>query len=333
MHRIASRSARPRVPFFWDLAGIGISWQLERTLHATQFADVDTAPKFSPLTTTDLISMTTTAQPPGPASTSQLHDNSASTISLEHVTKRFRQGESTVEALRDISLTIGAGEFVAVMGASGSGKSTLLHVLAGLTRPDRGKVTVDGVDLASLSDARLTHFRRRHIGLVFQAFNLLPSLTARENIELPLLTDGRRDLVGQRLEPLMQRLGLKARSQHRPDALSGGEQQRVAIARALITNPALILADEPTGSLDSVTGQEICRLLRELCNESRRSIAVVTHEPAVAVWASRVIVMRDGCILSEFSTAPFDSTLALAAHYQQLVNIDPARDIPSRASM
>ena len=166
--------------------------------------------------------------------------------------------------LARISLTIPRGQFVAVMGASGSGKSTLLHVLAGLTWPDEGRVMIDGTDLSQLSDGQLTRFRRRRIGLVFQAFNLIPTLTARENILLPLLVDGSRLPSDGRARTLADRLGIASRLHHRPDALSGGEQQRVAIARALITDPALLLADEPTGSLDSVSGQNICRLLREL---------------------------------------------------------------------
>ncbi|WP_422929589.1 ABC transporter ATP-binding protein [Singulisphaera sp. PoT] len=241
-------------------------------------------------------------------------------VRVEGVTKRFRQGDSQVEAIKDVSLTIGQGEFVAIMGASGSGKSTLLHVMAGLTRPEAGRVEIDGVDLATLSDSRLTHFRRRRIGLVFQAFNLIPTLTAEENITLTLLTEGRRDLAAQQLGPLLERLGLMHRRRHRPDALSGGEQQRTAIARALIADPALVLADEPTGSLDSMSGQNICRLLRELSEEQNRTIAVVTHEPSVAVWAERVVVMKDGHVLSEFRTADFKDAQSLAAHYQDVVN-------------
>ena len=206
------------------------------------------------------------------------------------------------------------------MGASGSGKSTLLHVTAGLTWPDAGTVVIDGTDLTTMSDAQLTRFRRRKIGLVFQAFNLIPSLTAYQNITLPLLADGKSAGVGERVVPLLERLGLTPRRDHRPDALSGGEQQRVAIARALITDPAVVLADEPTGSLDSVSGQNICQLLQELCQEQQRTIAVVTHEPAVARWATRVVVMRDGRILTEFRTADFSNAHALAAHYQDIVN-------------
>lgn len=241
-------------------------------------------------------------------------------VMVDRVTKRYRQGDSVVEAILDVSLAVDEGDFVAIMGPSGSGKSTLLHVMAGLTTPDSGRIVVDGVELSGLSDGKLTQFRRRKIGLVFQAFNLISSLTAQQNITLPLLADGRAALLDDRLGPLIERLGLAPRRHHRPDALSGGEQQRVAIARALITDPAVVLADEPTGSLDSVNGQEICRLLQELCAEQKRTIVVVTHEPAVARWARRVVVMRDGQILTEFATAGFGNPNALAAHYQDIVN-------------
>ena len=242
-----------------------------------------------------------------------------SLTSVNRVTKRFRQGEIVVEAIKDVSLTIRDGEFVAIMGASGCGKSTLLHVMAGLTQPDEGQIVIAGTDLATLSDSKLTYFRRRKIGLVFQAFNLIPTLTAEENITLPLWTEGRDGKIGERLDPLLDRLGLTSRRRHRPDALSGGEQQRVAIARSLVTNPALVLADEPTGSLDSVSGQNICKLLRELTQEQCRTIVIVTHEPSVAIWAERVVVMKDGRILTEFPTNEFSDAQSLATHYHDVV--------------
>jgi putative ABC transport system ATP-binding protein len=242
-------------------------------------------------------------------------------LRVECLTKRFRQGNAIVEALKDVSLTIERGQFVAVMGASGSGKSTLLHVMAGLTRPDTGHVAVDGKDLSAMSDYDLTLFRRRRIGLVFQAFNLIPTLTARDNILLPLLADGRGRQADGALNDLLARLGLDVRQKHRPDALSGGEQQRVAIARAIIGDPSIILADEPTGSLDSVTGQGICKLLQGLCKEQDRTIVVVTHEPSVAVWAERIIVLKDGQVLTEFPTDQFRDVHHLAAHYQDVVNL------------
>ena len=244
----------------------------------------------------------------------------------EQASKRFRQGEVNIEALKSVSLTITSGEFVAVMGASGSGKSTLLHVMAGLTKSDQGRILVDGQDLSVMSDYRRTLFRRRRIGLVFQAFNLIPTLTAQDNILLPILADGREGHLDGKLDDLLDRLGLAERRRHRPDALSGGEQQRVAIARAMIADPSIILADEPTGSLDSVTGQSICRLLRELCKEQGRTIVVVTHEPAVAVWAERIIVLKDGQMLTEFPTDNFRDAHSLAARYQEIVNAESAEE-------
>ena len=248
-------------------------------------------------------------------------------LEVARITKRFRQGNVTVEALRDVSLTIGQGEFVAVMGASGSGKSTLLHVIAGLTRPDEGRVLVDGQDLSAMSDRNLTLFRRRRIGLVFQAFNLIPTLNARDNILLPLLADGNREIERSHLMDLLQRLGLAERYRHRPDALSGGEQQRVAIARAIIGSPSTILADEPTGSLDSVTGQGICAILQQFCREQGCTIIVVTHEPAVAVWAERIVVLKDGRVLTEFATERFRDVHTLAAHYQDVVGAASATEV------
>ena len=253
-------------------------------------------------------------------------ESATALVRVEQVTKRFRQGDSVVEALKNVSLTVESGEFVAVMGASGSGKSTLLHVLAGLTRPEEGGVTIDGQNLLVLSDRQLTQFRRRRIGLVFQAFNLVASLSAADNILLPLFCDGMAG-GGEKADALLKRLELTSRRQHRPDALSGGEQQRVAIARALIADPALILADEPTGSLDSINGQKLCRLLRELCEEQRRTIVLVTHEPAVAIWAQRVVVLRDGQILTQFKTADFADAHALAAHYQSVVEVKPGAEV------
>jgi putative ABC transport system ATP-binding protein len=240
-------------------------------------------------------------------------------LEIQQATKRFRQGEIIIEALKSVSLTINRGEFVAVMGASGSGKSTLLHVIAALTRLDQGRVLVDGQDLSAMSDRRRTFFRRRHIGLVFQAFNLIPTLSAEDNILLPLLAAGCKKPYNGQLHALLADLDLLDRRRHRPDALSGGQQQRVAIARALIADPSIILADEPTGSLDSVSGQNICRLLQKLCREQKRTIVVVTHEPAVAVWAGRIVVLKDGCILTEFKTAEFPDLHGLAAHYQDIV--------------
>ena len=273
--------------------------------------------------------MTAAADQPGKENHGIMSTTGESTppLEVENLTKRFRQGNAVIEALKDVSLTVRRGEFVAVMGASGSGKSTLLHVIAGLTRPDRGRVLIDGQDLSAMPDRRLTLFRRRHVGLVFQAFNLIPTLSAQDNVLLPILADGHDADAEQRLEGLLARLELTQRRRHRPDALSGGEQQRVAIARAIIGDPSIILADEPTGSLDSVTGQSICRLLQELCKEQGRTTVVVTHEPAVAVWAERIVVLKDGQVLTEFSTEKFRDLHELAAHYQDVVGATPATEV------
>ncbi|MGE9266952.1 MAG: ABC transporter ATP-binding protein [Verrucomicrobiales bacterium] len=238
---------------------------------------------------------------------------SASPVVVRKVKKVFTQGSAEVTALNGVDLELGTGEFVAIMGASGSGKSTLLHAMAGLTEVDEGEVLVKGRDLAEMKDRELTRFRRDEIGLVFQAFNLIPTLSALENIELPVLGQ---EESGRKAASLLEKMGLGARASHKPDALSGGEQQRVAIARALISDPTVLLADEPTGSLDSVSGQQLCRLLRDLCTEEKRSIVVVTHEPRVAMWADRVLVLQDGGRLADFVPSGEHDAEAVAAQYQ-----------------
>ncbi|MCC9642816.1 ABC transporter ATP-binding protein [Rhodopirellula sp. JC740] len=245
--------------------------------------------------------------------------DSISAASVASVSKTYRQGSRSVDALRNVSLDVPRGRFVAVMGASGSGKSTLLHLMSGLTRPSSGEVQVDGQSIASLSDQQLTCFRRSRIGLVFQAFNLVPSLSARDNILFPLYAAGRSLESEGVLKELAEQLGIADRLHHLPDALSGGEQQRVAIARSLITNPAIVFADEPTGSLDSATGESICRLLRTLCDQQKRTIVMVTHEPSVAIWADSVVVLKDGAIVDQFPTQICGDAQSLAAKYQEIV--------------
>lgn len=242
-------------------------------------------------------------------------------LQVRSVVKIFQQGAVKIRALAGANLTVQPSEFVAIMGASGSGKSTLLHAIAGLTRLDSGSVILNGQDLAELSDARLTNFRRRHIGLVFQAFNLVPVLSAEDNVRLPATPHPDLDA---RVDALFERLDMSARRNHKPDTLSGGEQQRVAIARALVTNPDLLLADEPTGSVDSIAGQDICRLLRSLCDEQHRTIIVVTHEPSVAMWADRAVVLKDGRNQAEFAIAR-QNPEAVAAAYQQAVQLTESR--------
>ena len=220
---------------------------------------------------------------------------------VENVRKTYRQGERQIAALDGVSLEVKAGTFVAVMGASGSGKSTLLHLMSGLTTSDGGRVIINGTDLNALSDYQLTLFRRRHIGLVFQSFNLIPSLTARQNLALPLLLDRRGSAEqAERVDLLLDQLGMRGRADHKPDALSGGEQQRIAIGRALVTDPAVIFADEPTGNLDSINSDTVCELLRSLCQTNNKTIVMVTHEPTVAAYAQKVLLIKDGKLLLQF---------------------------------
>ncbi len=221
-------------------------------------------------------------------------------VVAERLTKIYGQGATAVTALDAVSLRIERGEFVAVMGPSGCGKSTLLHLLAGLDRPTSGRVLVEGQDLADLDDTRLTEMRRRKIGFVFQFFNLIPVLGAAENAALPLILDGVKPGDAQaRAQVWLERVGLAGRGHHRPDQLSGGEQQRVAIARALAVEPALILADEPTGNLDTDAGDAIAALLRQVCARWGRTVLMVTHDPHLAAFANRIVHLQDGKILAE----------------------------------
>jgi putative ABC transport system ATP-binding protein len=212
--------------------------------------------------------------------------------------RRYGAGDTAVDALRGVSLEIPRGQLTAVMGPSGSGKSTLMHILAGLDRPTEGAVEIAGTEITKLNDTQLTKLRRRHIGFVFQFFNLLPMLTAEENVALPL------SLAGQKperewLAELLQRTGLADRRAHRPSELSGGQQQRVAIARALVSRPTVLFADEPTGNLDSATSGEILKLLREAVATYGQTTVMVTHDPGAASIADRVLFLADGVIVKE----------------------------------
>jgi len=218
-------------------------------------------------------------------------------IELENVTKVYRMGKVEVYALRGVSLSIKQGEMVSIIGASGSGKSTLLNVIGCLDRPTSGRYFFEGDDVSRLSDNRLAEMRNKKFGFVFQEFNLLSRATALSNVELPLIYGGNRQ-KRQRAAEALERVGLGARAKHKPTELSGGEQQRVAIARALVNNPALILADEPTGNLDSVSAAEIISIFRQL-NRDGITVAIVTHEPDIAAQTQRIIRLHDGEIVSQ----------------------------------
>ncbi len=221
-------------------------------------------------------------------------------IQTENLTKVYGKGDTAVVALDHVSMSVDPGEFVAVMGPSGCGKSTLLHLLGGLDRPTDGRVMIDGNSLSTLSDNALTQLRRRKIGFVFQFFNLIPILSSVDNAALPLLLDGKNSAQSkQKAAEWLEKVGLGARLGNRPDQLSAGQQQRVAIARALITEPMLVLADEPTGNLDSRASDEIAALLQQVAKEWGRSVLMVTHDPRIAAYADRIIFLKDGKIVNE----------------------------------
>jgi len=223
-----------------------------------------------------------------------------SLIQAEQLTKIYGQGETAVTALDHVNLSVAPGEFVAVMGPSGCGKSTLLHLVGGLDRPTEGRVRIDGADLTTLDDARLTELRRRRIGFVFQFFNLIPVLDATENAALPLTLDGVKPAEARaKASEWLTKVGLGNRLRNRPDQLSGGQQQRVAIARALVADPALVLADEPTGNLDTRASDEIAGLLKQVSDEWGRAVVMVTHDPRLAAYADRIIFLKDGAIVDE----------------------------------
>jgi len=216
------------------------------------------------------------------------------------LSKRYKLGDHLLDALVNIDLTVSQGVFLAIMGPSGSGKSTLLHLLGGLDQPTTGEIRIAGLQLSNLNDNEATLARRHNVGFIFQSFNLLPMLTAEENIQLPLIFDGQNSKETQeRIDRLLDLVGLSDRRNHKPSQLSGGEQQRVAIARALVTQPAIILADEPTGNLDSKNSSAIMELLRRSRDELQQTIIMVTHDPRAATYADRVIFLRDGQIQSD----------------------------------
>jgi putative ABC transport system ATP-binding protein len=219
-------------------------------------------------------------------------------LTLETVTKVYQQCRRTVEAVRGVSLEIAAGEFVAIMGPSGSGKSTLLHLLGALDTPTTGRVLFHGQDLQAMSDRQRSLLRRDRVGFVFQAFNLLPTLTAAENVALPLLLGRtRRAIAMKRAEAALDRVGLADRAGHFAEELSGGEMQRVAVARALVTEPEAVLCDEPTGNLDSANSRDVLALLRKLPEDGRRAVVMVTHDPAAAAVGDRIVHIRDGLMV------------------------------------
>ena len=254
---------------------------------------------------------TSTILPPPVTTLAPPDTNSA--IAVRDVRKVYGKGEDGVVALDGISLDIASGSFTAIMGPSGSGKSTFLHVAAGLDRPTSGTVALAGTELAGLSERRLTILRRERIGFVFQAFNLMPSLTVTQNIALPLRLDGRRPRRSD-VRAVAARVGLDQRLRHRPTQLSGGQQQRVAIARALITRPEVLFADEPTGALDTRTGRGVLALLREVVDADGHTVVMVTHDPTAAAHADRVILLADGQVAGQLEAPSADEVAEQLAH-------------------
>lgn len=219
-------------------------------------------------------------------------------LKVENLTKTYGSGENLVHAVDDVSFSVEKGEFVAIVGASGSGKSTLLHLIGGVDRPTSGKIFVDGNDISKMNDNKLAVFRRRQVGIVYQFYNLIPILTVEENITLPCDLDGR-GVDRERLEMILDSFGLRARRKHLPNQLSGGQQQRTSIARALINNPSLVLADEPTGNLDSKSSEEVMSMLK-MCNQSYgQTVIMITHNLDIAKQADRIITISDGKIVEE----------------------------------
>jgi putative ABC transport system ATP-binding protein len=221
-------------------------------------------------------------------------------IKVTDLTKIYGEGETAVTALDHVSLSIEPGEFVAIMGPSGCGKSTLLHLIGGLDKPTSGDVELDGEGLAGMNDDSITRMRRRKIGFVFQFFNLIPVLNASENAAMPLILDGINPIKARaKAQDWLKQMGLENRMNNRPDQLSGGQQQRVAVARALVAEPKLILADEPTGNLDSRSSDDIAGLLRQISNDWGRAVVMVTHDPRIAAYADRIVFLKDGIIVDQ----------------------------------
>jgi putative ABC transport system ATP-binding protein len=231
-------------------------------------------------------------------------------VSAEDITRRYGSGETAVDALRGVSLDVPKGQLSAVMGPSGSGKSTLMHILAGLDRPTSGEVTIEGTAISKLNDSDLTKLRRRHIGFIFQFFNLLPMLTAEENVLLPLSIAGEK-IDRKWTDELMERIGLADRRTHRPAELSGGQQQRVAIGRALVSKPTIVFADEPTGNLDSATSDEILTLLRESVDAYGQTTVMVTHDARAAAIADRILFLNDGLVVRDQGRSDAHDILAV----------------------
>ena len=219
-------------------------------------------------------------------------------LKVENLVKTYKNGNSMINAVDNVSFSVEKGDFVAIVGASGSGKSTLLHLLGGVDRPTSGKVFIDNVDIYGMNNDALAIFRRRQVGLIYQFYNLIPILNVEENIVLPCKLDGK-NVSKDRLNEIIDTLGLSARRKHLPNELSGGQQQRVSIGRAIINNPALVLADEPTGNLDSKASDEIVALLKESNKKYNQTIIVITHDPDIASVANRVITIEDGKIVSD----------------------------------
>jgi len=231
-------------------------------------------------------------------------------VTANDVRRRYGEGAAAVDALAGVSVEFERGRFGAIMGPSGSGKSTLMHILAGLDRPTSGSVVLDGVEITALEDGDLTRLRRDKLGFIFQFFNLLPVLTAEENIVLPL------SIAGKRPDPewvrqLVETVGLTDRLTHRPAELSGGQQQRVAVARALVSKPAVVFADEPTGNLDSKASEEVLRMLRHSVDELGQTVVMVTHDPEAAAYADRLIVLRDGLVVHDAAAGTADDVIEL----------------------